>query len=93
MKKKIISLLLLLVIPTALLCGCKTIETYPYKTIQSGDRFVIIKELTTHANTVYVEMYDKTTKVMYVYVKLGESGSLTVMLNADGTPLLWDEEL
>ena len=44
-------------------------------------------------NTVYVEMYDKNTKVMYVYVDLGESGSLQVLLNADGSPMLYEGEL
>ena len=93
MKKKLISLLLVLVMPMLVLCGCScSIETTPYKTIQHCGRFVIINELTT-GNTVYVEMYDKNTKVMYVYVDLGESGGLQVLLNADGSPMLYEGEL
>jgi hypothetical protein len=55
----------------------------------SGDRFVITSERTT-GNTVYVEMYDKKTKVMYAYIKLSESGSFSVLYDEDGKPLLWD---
>lgn len=93
MKKKLISLLLVLVMPMLVLCGCScSMETNPYNTIEKCGRFVIIKEYTS-MNTVYVEMYDKNTKVMYVYVDLGESGSLQVLLNADGSPMLYEGEL
>lgn len=91
MSKKIFCLLLLLIMPVMMLCGC-SFETKPNRTIESGNRFVITRELTTD-NTVYVEMYDKTTKVMYVYIKLSDSGSLQVLYNADGTPMLWEGEL
>lgn len=93
MKKKLISLLLVLVMPMLVLYGCScSIETTPYNTIEKCGRFVIIKEYTS-MSTVYVEMYDKNTKVMYVYVDLGESGSLQVLLNADGSPMLYEGEL
>lgn len=91
--KKIVMLLFILIMPVVIFGGCScSYETNPYKTIQSGDRFVITKELTTQ-NTVYVEMYDKNTKVMYCYIKLSNSGSFEVLLNADGTPMLWEGEL
>ena len=91
MKKKILFILLLLIMPVMLLCGC-SYETSPRPALESGNRFVITKERTT-GNTVYVEMYDKSTKVMYIYVKLSESGSLTMLVNSDGTPMLWEGEL
>lgn len=71
--------------------ACRPIESTPNTCVESGDRFVITKERTT-ANTIYVEMYDKTTKVMYVYIKLSESGSLTVLYDNNGMPLLWQGE-
>ena len=86
MKKIIISLLCLI----SLLFLCSCIESKPNDCITSGDRFVITKERTT-ANTIYVEMYDKTTKVIYVYIKLASSGSLTMLYDASGKPLLYEE--
>lgn len=91
MKKKIILTILMVVIFVMLvvvLCGC--IDTSPRNTIDFSDRFIILKERTVH-NAIYVEMYDKNTKVMYVFIKLGSAGSLTVLVNADGTPILYSE--
>ena len=88
MKKFILILVLVFSICCSLLGGC--IETKPNDCIESGNRFVITYERTTE-NTVYVEMYDKTTKVMYVYIKLAKSGSLTMLYDATGMPLLYEE--
>ena len=42
----------------------------------------------------YRVFYDTETKVMYSYVSIygGESGGLSVMLNADGMPMLYEGE-
>lgn len=94
MKKIILILILILMCVCCLLfssaCSC-VIETTPNACIESGDRFVITYERTTE-NTVYVEMYDKTTKVMYVYIKLAKSGSISVLYDNNGKPLLWQGE-
>lgn len=87
--KKIIKVVLVSIVMSLIMIfsvGC--IENSPDNTITAGDRFVILKERTT-ANTVYVEMYDKNTKVMYVYIKLAYSGSLTMLVDSDGSPLLY----
>lgn len=34
---------------------------------------------------------DKDTGVMYLYMVSGYGGGLTVMLNADGTPKIWQK--
>lgn len=39
--------------------------------------------------TIYV---DVETKVMYMFVKEGYGGGLTVMVDEDGNPLLWEDE-
>lgn len=67
--RKIIKVILVLIVMLSIIVfsvGC-SIETSPGGTITAGDRFVILKERTT-GNTVYAEMYDKNTKVMYVYI-------------------------
>ena len=86
--KKIICLLICIVIMFS--CTSCGYETRPNATIQSGDRFVITSEKTT-ANTVYVEMYDKNTKVMYVFMKLGYGGGISVLYDENGKPLLYKE--
>lgn len=90
MKKAIVIILILsiLVISVVGFIGCY--DTSPHNTIEFSDRFIVLKERTVE-NAIYVEMYDKNTKVMYVFIKLGRAGSLTVLLNADGTPMLYEE--
>lgn len=93
MKKEIILIILMVVILVMLvvmLYGC--MDTTPHNTIDFSDRFIILKERTV-SNAIYVEMYDKNTKVMYVFIKLGNAGNLTVLVNADGTPMLYSEEV
>jgi hypothetical protein len=71
--------------------ACLPFEITPNACVESGDRFVITKERAT-GNTIYIEMHDKTTKVMYVYIKLSNSGSLSVLYDNNGMPLLWQGE-
>lgn len=92
MKKKIILTILMVVIFVMLvvvLCGCMDMTSH--NTIDFSDRFIVLKERTVN-NAIYIEMYDKNTKVMYVFIKLGNAGSLTVLVNADGAPILYSEE-
>lgn len=91
MKKITINLLSLILCAIISLCMAGCGERNPYRTIMSGNRFVIVSELTTD-NTVYVEMYDINTKVMYCYIKLSESGSFCPLVDQDGKPLLWQGE-
>ena len=92
MKKKAmltILIVVLVVMLSVVFCGC--IDMSPFNTIDFSDRFIVLKERTGD-NVIYVEMYDKNTKVMYVFIKLGSAGSLTVLVNADGTPILYSED-
>ena len=89
--KKIITILTILmvvmfVMAVVMLYGCR--DMTPHNTIDFSDRFIVLKERTVD-NAIYVEMYDKNTKVMYVFMKLGSAGSLTVLVNTDGTPMLY----
>lgn len=68
--------------------GCEGYEDDPYATIMAGGRFAIIEERTT-SNTVYVEFYDVNTKVIYVYIKLSESGSFSPLYDSNGDLLTY----
>lgn len=88
MKKKILLILLLLIMPVMLLCGCsaKDVETIP----NEENLFVCVERFVVYQGYDYVVLVNKKTRVMYLtQVK----GGMTVMLNADGTPMLWEGEL
>ena len=40
----------------------------------------------------YLIYADNDTGVMYLYIQISTGGGLTVMLNADGTPKIWQGE-
>lgn len=98
MKKKILLILLLLIMPVMLLCGCGKVPKSNDFTSEENSRFVYVKEYTIDNDASFKILVDKETRVMYLY-KISNSGSnfgtagLTVMLNADGTPMLWEGEL
>lgn len=37
-------------------------------------------------------VYHNDTKVIYVYKMVGNSAGMTVLLNPDGTPMIWEGE-
>ena len=93
MKKAITIILIvaILVIATIGFCGCDD-----KKSTIDNDRFVVIQhnDLTTSVfgkDEYTIVLYDKETKVMYLFVKNGYGGGLTVLVNADGTPMLYEE--
>ncbi len=97
MKKKLISLLLVLVMPMLVLCGCRKMPTTDDYVEQENDRFVYVKKYNIGDNDYFRILVDKETRVMYLCeVIVGGSSQglgLTVMLNADGSPMLYEGEL
>lgn len=98
MNKKIFCLLLLLIMPVMVLCGCKEVPISDDYTIEENDRFVYVKEYAIDEDTAFKILMDKETKVMYLYyfsyLSNGKTMTgMTVMLNADGTPMIWEGEL
>lgn len=84
MKRKILCLLLLIMLPILLLSGCSSEES----DINGGyERF---KEVNYSNCVVYV---DKETRVMYLFTKIGYGAGLTVMLDENGNPLIWEGDL
>ena len=79
--KKLISLVLALVLIFAL-AGCTGSSSENETTY---DRF--IKVYSEYSNCIYV---DSETNVMYFWHSGGYSGGLSVMLDKNGDPLLWE---
>lgn len=91
MKKKIFCLLLILIMPLMLFSGCSSNA----QTSSNGSEFIVgdivfIKVVRGDDFDIFV---DKNTRVMYIFNKTYHQGGLTVLVNADGTPMLWECEL
>ena len=70
-----------------LLIGCSKVESVKDQHEEDVSMFVKIEDAYTW--DVY---YHRDTKVMYVCSKgVSNCGTMTVMLDADGKPLLWDK--
>lgn len=87
MRKKIFCLLLILLLPVCLLfAGCGNAETNYSK----ESMFVVVESLNIEGTCFIYVVVNKDTKVMYM---TQGAGGMIVMLNADGTPMLWEGEL
>ena len=95
MKKAIIIILIVAILAISVIgfIGCVTYsEEIDNDEFKFSDRFIVIdKQVKGHFT--YIEMYDKYTKVIYAFVASNATGgSLTVLVNADGTPMLYEGE-
>lgn len=82
--KKVI-LILVLVFLAVVLSGCA--QTATERKPEQMSRFVQVEN-----TAVYSVVYDKETKVMYAVSYYGSgSGVFTLLVNADGSPKLWEE--
>ena len=86
MKKKLISLLMVLVIPMMVLCGCRNAE----KKYSRESMFVVVESINIDGNCLCYVLVHKETKVMYI---TQYDGGFMVMLNPDGSPMLYEGEL
>lgn len=93
--KKIVVILVLCIIIVFCLVGCKSLEIEKDEEevmhVDLETLFVVIK---LHNGLVAGEiLVHKETKVMYLGRAYGNGGGLTVMLDENGKPLLWEGEL
>lgn len=75
------------------LCGCSVPTNYT-------TQYVLENPSTNYFETILRDMVnnvsilrDKYTNVLYIKYHAGYKGGLTVMLNTDGTPMLYNEWL
>ena len=87
--KKLIAFLMTIVLCACLLVGCggSSVSTSSAYNESAPSMFVFVEYVTGGWRVVY----HKDTKVMYV-VSCGSynCGTFTVMLNPDGTPMVWE---
>ena len=80
--KKIVCLGLVLMIVLAFI-GCSASES---NNMETSDRFIVV--YSDFSNAIYA---DKETNVLYFWHFGGYSGGLSVMVDENGKPLLWDK--
>lgn len=81
MKKKLIALIATIMLLLFTLCGCERGEM--------NERFFIVEELGNDSRIVC----DRETGVLYFYSYEPYQGAMTVLLDKDGKPLLYEGEL
>lgn len=86
MFKKILVILFILIVPITMFTGCGNAE----KNYISGSMFVVKEHLDISGNCLIYVLVHKKTRVMYM---TQYKGGMVVMLDADGTPLIWEGEL
>ena len=85
MKMRIVSLVLVLVMLALVLTSCGT-ESEAGEPNPFADRFAECK-----ASSVSTVIVDRLTGVCYIYRAVGYGAGMTVLLDTDGTPLLYEE--
>ena len=81
MRKKLIAAI---ITATLLIAGCS--DTVNVSTGQENTMVLV------ESGQEYLIYADNDTGVMYLYITISTGGGLTVMLNADGTPKIWQSE-
>ena len=83
--KKLILILITIMLCTCLLVGCNGVLEID-ENVSKSSSFVIIED----GDSYYI-VYHKDTKVMYSLSSGGYNcGSLCLLVNADGTPMIWN---
>lgn len=59
---------------------------------ESTNRFYGVDKCFLHDEYIASILVDRETKVCYLYGSSGNRAFMTVLLDADGKPLIWEEE-
>lgn len=91
MKKKITIILAIILILTlsVVFCSCSDDVVYDENYNENSHRLIMIEKGMYCASYCYYIYYDKETKVIYLLVP---DGGVTVMLDENGKPLLYEGE-
>ena len=87
MIKKIICLSLVVLLVFTFV-GCTAMDTIEDTSSKEDSSMFVVVEHNTHSGYNYSVIYHKETKVMYA---LDNYNHFTVMVDAEGKPLLWED--
>lgn len=94
MKKLLIAILILLLCFLFVSCAARNEQEQRVFYVCEGVTFVeVIKHSGNELKQPFTIFVHKETRVMYVKYSLGHKGAMTVMLDENGNPLLWEGEL
>lgn len=86
--KKILAILICVCILMCSLAACGGSATAEDETIDR--RFVIVEKCDMGTASMSYVIADTDTGVLYHFIKSGYGGGLTVMVDSDGKPLIWE---
>lgn len=89
--KKLIAVFLTIVFAFGLV-GCGAKEGEEAHVFPLDDRFYIVVD-TNDSHGVSYLIVDRETRVQYLFIDSGYQGGMSVVLGADGKPLLYEGEL
>ena len=72
--------------------GCSTIDVADATETDVGNVFNVVESGKMPEYGYYKVLVDKTTRVMYFYTSIQYSDTMTVLLDSDGKPRLYEEE-
>lgn len=86
-------LMCVIVAVSLVLCiGCSTIDVADATETDVGNVFSIVESGKMPEYGYYEVLVDKTTRVMYFYTSKQYSDTMTVLLDSDGKPRLYEEK-
>lgn len=86
--RKYICIILIVLLICTIFTGCRPDVG---DTIDKLERFEFVKQLGSETNSYY-DVYiiiDTQTNVEYLFMERDHRAAITVLLNSDGTPMLW----
>ena len=91
---RVVSLVIVVLVLALLLCGCgeNKIPFEEREAFSISDRFVCISKQVGIDIHYYIYV-DRKTRVMYLAQGGGYTSGMTAIINADGTPELYDGDL
>ena len=88
--KKFLTVILLAVVCCVIFSGCG--RTRKVETSEVDKRFLILTGTNNDADGYRQIIVDRETGVMYLFVGYSYKGGLTIMVDADGNPLIYGGE-
>lgn len=86
--KRVIAFLTAIALCTCLFVGCGNSSLEVDENVSKSSFFVIVED-----GSGYYIVYHKDTKVMYTLSTASYNmGNFTLLVNADGTPMIWEGE-
>ena len=95
MKKVICAILLICILLMLVACSTTTDKQDDKQTAETARFIVVHHELITDTNDIMriKILVDTETRVMYMYTTGAQESRLTVLVDKEGNPMLWEEAI